>query len=75
VRHRYEVKMGWHRWGYLFFGVVLAGADQPELCWYSDGWHSSGYYNCRLGPWVKPYGIETLRGKDGRDQTEGGERK
>ena len=30
-------------------------ASRLEFCWYSDGWRGSGYYNCKLGPWVKEY--------------------
>jgi len=35
--------------------AALLIASRPEFCWYSDGWRGSGYYNCKLGPWVKEY--------------------
>jgi hypothetical protein len=38
----------------MLFAILLM-ASRPEFCWYSDSWRGSGYYNCKLGPWVKEY--------------------
>jgi hypothetical protein len=38
----------------MLFALLLL-ASQPQWCWYSDGWHGSGHYDCDLGPWVKEY--------------------
>jgi hypothetical protein len=34
----------------MLFAVLLIAAQQ---CWFSDGWHGSGYYDCRFGPWQR----------------------
>jgi hypothetical protein len=38
----------------LLLAGLLVVADGPrEQCWFSDGWHKSGYYDCKLGPWMR----------------------
>jgi len=36
----------------LLFAALRLGDSQPRFCRYS-GWHSSGYYDCRFGPWQR----------------------
>jgi hypothetical protein len=34
----------------MLFAILLIATQQ---CWFSDGWHGSGYYDCRFGPWQR----------------------